>query len=60
MKRSRENAEPEPRDNAIHGPSGIQEGIHGAGPQAHDFHPVRIVGEPLSETIIRERRERPW
>jgi hypothetical protein len=24
------------------------------------FHPIRIKGEPLSETIIRERRERPW
>jgi hypothetical protein len=26
----------------------------------NDFHPIRIKGEPLSETIIRERRERPW
>jgi len=25
-----------------------------------EFHPIRIKGEPLSETIIRERRERPW
>jgi hypothetical protein len=24
------------------------------------FHPIRIPGEPLSETIIRERRERPY
>jgi len=24
------------------------------------FHPIRIKGEPLSEAIIRERRERPW
>lgn len=24
---------------------------------ANDFHPIRIKGEPLSETIIRERRE---
>lgn len=24
------------------------------------FHPIRISGEPLSETIIRERRERPY
>jgi hypothetical protein len=23
----------------------------------YDFHPVRIKGEPMSETIIRERRE---
>jgi hypothetical protein len=26
----------------------------------NDFRPIRIKGEPLSETIIRERRERPW
>lgn len=26
----------------------------------NDFHPIRISGEPLSVTIIRERRERPW
>ncbi len=26
----------------------------------NDFHPIRIKGEPLSETIIRERRMRPW
>jgi hypothetical protein len=25
-----------------------------------EFHPIRIKGEPLSGTIIRERRERPW
>jgi hypothetical protein len=25
-----------------------------------EFHPIRIKGEPLSETIIAERRERPW
>jgi hypothetical protein len=25
-----------------------------------EFRPIRIKGEPLSETIIRERRERPW
>ena len=25
-----------------------------------EFHPIRIKGEPLSETIIRERRERSW
>jgi hypothetical protein len=25
-----------------------------------DFHPIRISGEPLSATVIRERRERPW
>jgi hypothetical protein len=24
------------------------------------FHPIKIQGEPLSETIIRERRERSW
>jgi hypothetical protein len=29
-------------------------------PAVSDFHPIRINGEPLSETIIRERRERPW
>jgi hypothetical protein len=26
-------------------------------PSANDFHPVQIKGEPLSATIIRERRE---
>jgi hypothetical protein len=26
----------------------------------NDFHPIKISGEPLSVTIIRERRERPW
>jgi hypothetical protein len=26
----------------------------------NDFHPIKISGEPLSATIIRERRERPW
>jgi hypothetical protein len=25
-----------------------------------DFHPIEIPGEPLSATIIRERRERPY
>jgi hypothetical protein len=25
-----------------------------------EFHPITIKGEPLSEVIIRERRERPW
>jgi len=29
-------------------------------PSATDFRPIKINGEPLSETIIRERRERPW
>jgi hypothetical protein len=26
-------------------------------PGADDFHPIKIKGEPLSATIIRERRE---
>ncbi|HTA23069.1 MAG TPA: hypothetical protein VK763_06015 [Terriglobales bacterium] len=25
-----------------------------------EFHPIKIKGEPLSETIIRMRRERPY
>jgi len=25
-----------------------------------DFHPIRIKGEPLSETVLRERRERDY
>ena len=25
-----------------------------------DFNPIKIKGDPLSATIIRERRERPW
>jgi hypothetical protein len=25
-------------------------------PSVRAFHPIRIIGEPLSETILRERR----
>jgi hypothetical protein len=29
-------------------------------PSAMEFHPIKIKGEPLSATILRERRERSW
>jgi len=40
-------------------PSAANEKNDNPEPSAHDFRPIRIKGEPLSETIIRERRERP-
>ncbi len=29
-------------------------------PSAMEFHPIKIKVEPLSATILRERRERSW
>jgi Arc/MetJ-type ribon-helix-helix transcriptional regulator len=36
--------------------SGLLSSIPPAGVGASDFQPIRIQGEPLSETLIRERR----
>jgi hypothetical protein len=47
-------------DATAPGPSRSDEKRADPQPSANDFHPIRIKGEPLSETIIRERRERPY
>jgi hypothetical protein len=57
MKQEHEDTGSEPRDT---GAPGSGEKPAEPQPPANDFHPIRIIGEPLSETIIRERRERPW
>jgi hypothetical protein len=58
MKQEQENAEP--GDATAPGSSGSDEKHADPKPSAHDFHPIRIKGEPLSVTVLRERRERPW
>jgi hypothetical protein len=60
MEKEHEDAESAPRDTAFPVASGSDEKHADPQPAAGDFHPIRIIGEPLSDTIIRERRERPW
>jgi hypothetical protein len=48
--------EPEPEDATEHGPSGSDEKHVDPTSPAKDFHPIRIKGEPLSVTILRDRR----
>jgi hypothetical protein len=54
MKQEQENAEP--GDATAPGPSGSDEKHVDPKPPANDFHPLRIKGEPLSVTILRDRR----
>jgi hypothetical protein len=58
MEQKSEDAESE--DITAPKPSGSEEKQADPQPFGYDFHPIRIKGEPLSATIIRERRERPW
>jgi hypothetical protein len=60
MKQQDEGTESKPEDIASPKPSGSEEKQADPQPSAYDFHPIKIKGEPLSATIIRERRERPW
>jgi hypothetical protein len=60
MKQEHEDAESGPGDTAVPIPSMSEEKHADPQPSANDFHPIRIKGEPLSATIIRERRERPY
>jgi len=60
MKQEHGDAESEPGDTTVPRPSGPNEEHPDPQPSANNFHPIRIKGEPLSETIIRERRERPY
>lgn len=57
MKQEREDPESGPGDNIAPRPSGSDEKHADPEPSAYDFHPIKISGEPLSATIIRERRE---
>lgn len=59
-KQEHEDAESQAKDNVAPRPCGPDQKHADSEPSADDFHPIRIKGEPLSETIIRERRERPW
>jgi hypothetical protein len=56
MKQEYEGPEPEPEDATEHRPSGSDEKYVDPKPPAKDFHPLRIKGEPLSVTILRDRR----
>ena len=56
MKQEYEGPEPEPEDATEHRPSGSEEKYVDPKPPAKDFHPLRIKGEPLSVTILRDRR----
>ena len=58
MKQEHEDAESVPGDATT--PCGSDEQHADPQPSTSDFHPIKINGEPLSATIIRERRERPW
>ena len=60
MKREDEDAKPGATDSAASAP--LQRDVEDADspPSKNDFRPIKISGEPLSATIIRERRERPW
>jgi hypothetical protein len=60
MKQKHEDAESGMGDAVAPRPSGSDEKHADPQPSANDFHPIKISGEPLSATIIRERRERPW
>ncbi len=42
-------------------PSGGEDETSPTNEKRHlEFHPIKIKGEPLSETIIRMRRQRPY
>jgi hypothetical protein len=56
MKQEHEGPEPGPDGATEHRPS-VSNGKHvDPKPPANDFHPIRIKGEPLSVTILRDRR----
>jgi hypothetical protein len=60
MKQEQKDAASVSEDIAAPKPSGSDQKQADPQPSGYDFHPIRIKGEPLSATIIRERRERPW
>jgi hypothetical protein len=56
MKQEYENTEPESRQPTAPKPAGSDEKRADQEQPANDFHPIEISGEPLSATILRERR----
>jgi hypothetical protein len=50
------NKTAEPIDGPVSAPSVEAQTLPDAKARDLEFHPIRIKGEPLSETIIRERR----
>jgi|CZKJ01.1.fsa_nt_gi hypothetical protein len=53
MKQEHKDADPIPHNEAEFVPSAS----HKEPPALHsDFHPIRIKGEPLSVTVLRDRR----
>lgn len=55
MKEQNEDAE-SLKEGAAPAPSGSNGNEIDSHPASNDFHPIKIKGEPLSATIIRERR----
>jgi hypothetical protein len=60
MEQEHEDAEPTVTETVAPGSSKPDGKRIDRQPSANVFHPMRIEGEPLSATIIRERRERPY
>ena len=58
MKKQDEGAESAQEGTSAPTPLGSDE--KEVDPSASDFHPIKIKGEPLSATIRRDRRERPY
>ena len=56
MNEQPEDAESVPQPTATPRSSGSGEKEIDSRQAANDFHPIKIKGEPLSETILRERR----
>jgi hypothetical protein len=56
MKQEHEDAESQPGGATAPKPSGSDEKHVDPQPSANAFHTIKIAGEPLSATILRERR----
>jgi hypothetical protein len=56
MKQEHADTESGPEGTTVPRPSGPDERHADPQPSANDFHPIRIKGEPLSVTVLRDRR----